>query len=227
MHAEILNLHDENPHLRHIRTAADALERGGIVLSPTETGYCLMGDPRLETTHKAFLLMRQAHPNKKPFALLCRDIAQASSCTQISTSVFRIATRAFPGPYTFVLEANRNTPKFAGGPKRKTVGIRISSHPITQALMKEYDNPLLITSVTDAQELSEEHYFDEESRPTEDAWWARAETICAHFQRGIEVALGSNHSVPMHVSTIIDFTQDPVTIIRDGGWDLNFLGLRT
>jgi tRNA threonylcarbamoyl adenosine modification protein (Sua5/YciO/YrdC/YwlC family) len=223
MPALFLPIHEENPHTRNIRMAADALDKGGVVLLPTETGYCLVGDAKLESTHRTFLSLRQAHPNKKPFSLLCRDLQQTGQCAVLTTSVYRIATRAFPGPFTFILETNRHTPKFAGTPKRKSVGIRISSHLVAQAVIDAFGSPLLITSITDAEELELTDYFDDEQQ--RDAWWTDAEAIAARFRDGIQVVLASSRPVPMRVSTVIDFTQDPAIVLRDGGWGTDIIGI--
>jgi tRNA threonylcarbamoyl adenosine modification protein (Sua5/YciO/YrdC/YwlC family) len=203
--------------------AADALQKGHVILCPTETGYCLLGDARRESTLKTFLMLRQAHPAKKPFSLLCKDIPQMGQVANMTTSIFRVATRAFPGPFTFILESNRRTPKFAGSPKRNSLGIRISSHPVVEALFEEFPEPLLITSITDAEELEITDYFNDDEQI--DAWWTNAEQICSRFPSGIAIALASTDSVPMRVSTVVDFTQEPPTIVRDGGWDREILGL--
>lgn len=225
METTILPVHGKNPQPRNIRIAADAIEKGEIVLIPTETGYCFVGDAKLESTRKSFLALREAHPNKKPFSILCKDIAQASSCALITTTIYRIATRAFPGPFTFILEINRNTPKFAGGPKRKSVGVRISSNQVTRDLINYFGRPLLITSVTDVEELEEQSYFEENnSNDHELPWWVDAYSICEHFKGMVPFALAAEESVPLKASTIIDFTQSPAVIIRDGGWDMSHIG---
>ncbi len=152
---QILNIHQKNPEKRHIKTATSVLEMGGIVLAPSETGYCFLGNASLESTHSRFLQLRPGHPKNKPFSLLCTNIAQVSKIAYLSTQVFRIATRVWPGPYTFILQCNKNTPKIAAGPKRKTVGIRISNHPVIENILNEFQHPLLVTSVTDEDEIIE------------------------------------------------------------------------
>ncbi len=223
MSAQVLQIHEDNPHPRHIRMAADSLAKGRVVLCPTETGYCLLGDARLESTHKTFLSLRQAHPTKKPFSLLCKNLQQVGMVANVTTSIYRVATRVLPGPYTFVLETNRRTPKFAGTHKRTSVGVRFSSHNVVQALFEYFPDPLLVTSITDAEELEITDYFNDEEQL--DAWWTDASEICARFSQGIDVALASTSPIPMRVSTVIDFTQDPAVILRDGGWDSEVLGI--
>lgn len=221
---QILKVHDGNPNPRNIAQAAQALDRGELVLCPTETGYCLFGDAQLESTHTRFLRLRQAHPKHKPFSLLCSSIGQVAKCAQLETTVFRAASRVLPGPFTLILPANRHTPLFAAGPKRKTVGIRISNHPVAAHLVEAFEKPVLITSVTDAEEILADHYYDPDD-PAADHWWTSPESICAKFKNEISIALSSDEPCPLRVSTVVDFSQSPPQVLRDGGWDLAELGM--
>lgn len=219
-----LKVHEKNPEKRHIKTAVELLESGKIILVPTDTGYCFIGDSSKESSHNNFLILRPSHPKNKPFSLVCKDISQVSQIAQVSSQIFRIATRIWPGPYTLILECNKNTPKVAAGPKRKTVGIRIPSHPVLQSLIHEFQNPLLITSVTDEDELIAEDYFEEDDQSS--AWWTNVHEICARAPKGsIALALENDEPVPLKVSTIIDFSQEPPVLVRDGGWELDFIDL--
>jgi len=219
----ILKLHGDEPELRHLRHACEALNNEKIVLVPTETGYCLVGDPNSARVFKHFLDLRQAHPRQKPFSVLCSNISQVTQVAAFDTTVFRIAKRILPGPYTFILHGHRDTPKHAGSSKTKSVGVRISSHPAAAKLCAEFGHPLLITSVTDTEELQSEHYYD--SRDNSDAWWASGERIVEHFKNKIDVAFCGPEPIPMRSSTVVDFTQNPAAVVRDGGWPLEELGL--
>lgn len=218
----ILDVHEDNPEPRLIRRAADSLANGDLILIPTDTGYSFVGDPNLESTLKRFLAFRPRHPVKQPFSLLCQDLAQCSNVALLDTRVYRIATRAFPGPFTFVLETRRTTPKYVAQGKPRTVGIRIPDHNVARSLLACFGGPLLVTSVTADSELDDGRYFDGHD---EDAWWTEVDNICDHYGTVCDLALRNDKPVPMHVSTVIDFTTDPATIVRDGGWDLEPLGI--
>src|SRR4029077_1911819 len=68
-----------------------------------------------------------------------------------SQTAFRLAQRIFPGPYTLVVPATRNVPKTLTDTKRRTVGIRVTSHPIAQALAHGLGRPLLTSSAIDPE----------------------------------------------------------------------------
>jgi tRNA threonylcarbamoyl adenosine modification protein (Sua5/YciO/YrdC/YwlC family) len=219
---QILKVHTQNPEKRHIKNACQFIENGKVILIPSETGYCYVGDANKETTQNIFLKLRPHHHKNKPFSLICDSLSTVSQIAQLHTQVYKIAKKILPGPYTLILEANRNTPKLASGTKRKTVGIRISSNPILRELMLEIQKPLLITSITDQEELIAEDYFDKEEQSN--SWWTNVDEICSRNIKGlVSLALESDEIVPIHVSTVIDFSEDPPVLIRDGGWNIEFL----
>jgi tRNA threonylcarbamoyl adenosine modification protein (Sua5/YciO/YrdC/YwlC family) len=219
----ILKIHGEPPNPKHLAFAAEILRKGEIVLAPTETGYCFMGDAQKDSVYETLLKLRQAHPRQKPFSLLCSSIKQIASLAHLDTPTFRLASRALPGPVTLILNSNRNTPQFSGGPKRKTVGVRISQHAVAQGLAEEFGEPLVLTSVTDAQELLEDSYFEDVQDP--DSWWVQPAAILNKFRHGIGCALEWHEFVPLRVSTVVDLTEGAPQILRDGGWEIEHLGL--
>ncbi len=221
---QFLSIHQKNPDKRQIRKVIEIIDSGGIVLSPSETGFCFLGSAAIDSTHEKFLKLRPGHPKNKPFSLLCKEISQVSKVAYLTTQTFRIASRVWPGAYTFILPCSKNTPKVAAGPKRKTVGVRISNHPIIENIFKELDQPLLVKSVTDEEELIEQDYFSEDTK--ENSWWTNVHEICKQAPKGlINVAIDDGESIPIKVSSIIDFSQDPPALIRDGGIDSELIGI--
>jgi tRNA threonylcarbamoyl adenosine modification protein (Sua5/YciO/YrdC/YwlC family) len=212
----LLKIHGTPPNAKHLNAACDALRRGKIVLAPTETGYCFFGDAAKNSSYESFWDLRQAHPKTKPFSILCASLKQMSEISLMSTPVFRDASRAFPGPYTFVLPANKETPQHGKGTARKTVGLRISLNPVASALVEEFGLPLVVTSVTDAEELIQEHYYEDVQTP--DSWWVNPDQILQKFKGKIDLCLEWHELVPLRVSTVIDYTSGEAVKVRDGGW---------
>jgi hypothetical protein len=68
-------------------------------------------------------------------ALICPDLSSASQYGHLNQTAFRLAQRIFPGPYTLVVPATREVPRTLTDAKRRTVGIRITSHPIASAIV--------------------------------------------------------------------------------------------
>lgn len=146
-------VHPVTPQKRTIDQIVEELRNGEIFIVPTDTVYafvCLMHHP-----HAINELYRiKGIPTTQHLSLLCRDVAMASYYAHgIPNAVFRFMKNVLPGPYTFILQANRNVDRRQTG-KKKTVGIRIVNHPLHLALMERLDVPLISTSITVKEEIT-------------------------------------------------------------------------
>ena len=224
MAVSLLPIHQDTPHRQTLAKAAECLRRGGILLCPTDTGYAFLGSSQEAAIPARFLSIRPGHPKTKPFSLLCKDLSEVAKIALLPSTVYRVAQRAFPGPYTFILEAVKATPRGILGEKRKSVGVRVPAHPVVRALLEDTGCPLLVSSVTDEDELVEGGYFRKESEDTT-SWWTSAQEIVSRHKSLIGLALESPEPVPLVVSTVIDFTVNPPRLVRSGGWDLGALGI--
>ncbi|MEY4065128.1 MAG: hypothetical protein RIR26_1336 [Pseudomonadota bacterium] len=218
---EILFLQGRGINSRHIEKAKSVLESGDFVVIPTETGYCYAGLAHHKRTHQNLLALRLAHPQNKPFSLLCKDAKQISEIAEVSTASFRMINKVLPGPFTLVLPSLKKTPAASLGAFRGTVGVRMTSHPLTRALLESVDSPLMVTSVTDAEELEQESYSETESDETPDRWWTTAEGILSHSNNKVPLLLSGEEPLVMRFSTVIDLSREnEIHILRDGGWPL-------
>lgn len=127
------------------------LHRGEVYILPTDTVYAfcaLLSAPR--AINEIYRLKRMKEG--APLSLLCRDLAMASQYAQsIPQPLFRFIKAHAPGPYTFILHANRQVDRRGVG-KRKEVGIRFVNHPLHAALMEQLDRPLVSSSIIQADE---------------------------------------------------------------------------
>lgn len=193
----LIEIHPETPQKRTVEQIAEGLKRGKVYILPTDTVYalvCLVDQPRsiLE------LYKLKGLDEGKHLSLLCRDVAMASGyATGIPGNVFRFMKNQTPGPYTFILKANRYMDKRGTG-KKKTVGIRIVDHPLHRALMEILELPLASTSLT----MSEEYYTDPED--LERIYGKRVEGV---VNGGIR---------PHEYSTILDCTDGDFHLLRRG-----------
>jgi tRNA threonylcarbamoyl adenosine modification protein (Sua5/YciO/YrdC/YwlC family) len=221
---KVLVMHGRSINERNIELTAQALNNGQIVVLPTETGYCFAGVASRKYSHTKLWELRCAHPKTKPFSLLCLDAKAASEVARVSTPAFRLMNKLLPGPFTLILPVHRDTPNFSTGAHKGTIGIRITAHPITRNILEAVNAPLVVTSVTDADELAEEGYTDEHYDSQLERWWTTPEGIDAHTKGGVEIVMGQQEPLPIKHSSIIDLSDDEnPQVIRDGGWPLEGL----
>ena len=65
----------------------------------------------------------------------------------LDNSAFRAIKAATPGPYTFILPATPEVPRRLAHAKKRSVGVRITEHPVAQAILRELGEPLLSSTL--------------------------------------------------------------------------------
>jgi tRNA threonylcarbamoyl adenosine modification protein (Sua5/YciO/YrdC/YwlC family) len=187
------------PSQRKIDLAIEILHRGGVAAYPTDSIYALGCAIESREGIEKIYRAKDMHKNQR-LALICPDLSTASEFGLFSQTAFRLAQRIFPGPYTLVVPATHAVPRTLTHDKRRTVGIRITSHPIAQAIAKALGRPLLTTSAL-APETHE---------PCRDA-----EEILEAFGKHIDMVIDSEQT-PAEPSTVLEVDGDTITLIRQG-----------
>jgi tRNA threonylcarbamoyl adenosine modification protein (Sua5/YciO/YrdC/YwlC family) len=187
------------PAPRKIAQAVDVLHGGGVAAYPTDSIYAL--GCAIEARDAIERIYRAKGMNKNQrLALICPDLSTASEFGLFSQTAFRLAQRLFPGPYTLVVPATRAVPKTLTDHKRRTVGIRVTSHPIAQALAKGLGRPLLTTSAI----APETHEVCRD-----------ADEILETFGKFLDVVIDTAQT-PSEPSTVLEVDGDQITLIRQG-----------
>ncbi len=140
--SQFFAIHPETPQSRLIQQAVSIIQRGGVVVYPTDSAYalgCQLGDKKAMERIRRIRSLREDHN----FTLVCRDLSELGTYARVDNAVYRLLRHATPGAYTFVLEATREVPRRLVQPKRKTIGLRVPNHPIPQALLEALDEPLM------------------------------------------------------------------------------------
>jgi tRNA threonylcarbamoyl adenosine modification protein (Sua5/YciO/YrdC/YwlC family) len=205
--AEFIKIYEENPNPRAIKRVVEVLEKGGLVIYPTDTVYGLGCDI---TNYKALdkiARIKGVKLEKANWSFICPDLSNLSDYVrQIETATFKILKRALPGPYTFILPSNNRLPK--GFKKKKTVGIRIPDNAISQALVVALGNPIVSTSIYDEDELLE--------------YTTDPELIFEKWQKLVDVVIDGGYGGNV-ASTVIDLSKDEPEVLREGKGDLDIL----
>ncbi len=186
------------PPARKIERAVEIVHGGGVAAYPTDSIYALGCALEARDAIERIYRMKKMAKNQR-LALICPDLSTASRYGQFSQTAFRLAQRIFPGPYTLVVPATREVPKTLTDAKRRTVGIRITSHPIAQALAVARGRPLLTTSAISL----------ESGEPCRDA----EEVLEAFPNLDLVIDSEATNAEP---STVIEVDGDQITVLRQG-----------
>jgi tRNA threonylcarbamoyl adenosine modification protein (Sua5/YciO/YrdC/YwlC family) len=187
------------PSPRKIAAAVEVLHRGGVAAYPTDSIYALGCAIEARDAIERIYRAKDMKKNQR-LALICPDLSSASEYGMFSQTAFRLAQRIFPGPYTLVVPATRSVPRTLTDHKRRTVGIRVTSHPIAQALAQGLGRPLLTSSAI-APSTGE---------PCRDA-----DEILDAFGKHIDAVIDTEQT-PAEPSTVIEVDGDNITLIREG-----------
>ena len=118
--------------------------------------------------------------------------------------------RSTPGPFTFILEATKEVPRRLSHPSRRTIGLRVPDHRVTQALLALLGQPLLATTLI----------APGEHEPMNDP-----QAIRARMQKTVQAVVDAG-ACPMQPTTVIDLTGDEPVLVRLGRGDAARLGLQ-
>ena len=128
-----------------LRVASAALRAGGVIAYPTEAVWGLGCDPRNERAVDKLLTLKR-RDWRKGLILVAADFAQLEPFVQLpSRTAQKRAFNTWPGPATWIFPASDHTPMWISG-ERDSVAIRVSAHPVVQALCLAYGGPIVSTS---------------------------------------------------------------------------------
>lgn len=200
--AKYFDVHPENPQSRLIAKAVEIVRFGGLIAYPTDSCYalgCQIGNKEGIDRIKQI----RGLDDKHHFTLVCREFAQLGQFVHIDNAVFRAVKSATPGSYTFILPATREVPRRLLHPKKKTVGVRISAHPVAQSLVAELGEPLLSSTLLLPGEVD----------PRTEGW-----EIKEVLDHQVDAVLDSG-DCGADPTTVVDFSQAQPEVVRRGAGD--------
>lgn len=141
-----LYIHPETPQKRLIEQAVSALGKGALIAYPTETTYalgCGIGEKSALDRLKQIRRLDAKHQ----FTVMCQDLSVLSTYAKVDKADYRLLKTHTPGPYTFILQATSEVPRRLLHPKKRTIGIRVSTDPVCLALLEAYGAPIMTSTL--------------------------------------------------------------------------------
>ena len=141
-----LHIHPENPQARLITQAVERIRAGDVVVYPTDAAYAIGCQIGNKSAMERIAQIRGLGP-KHQYAIMCCDLSDIATYAKVDNAMYRLLKNNTPAVTTFILPATSEVPKRLMHPKKKTIGLRIPSNPIAQALLKELGEPLLTSTL--------------------------------------------------------------------------------
>jgi tRNA threonylcarbamoyl adenosine modification protein (Sua5/YciO/YrdC/YwlC family) len=202
--AKLIAIHPQNPQQRLVTQVVEVLKAGGVIAYPTDSGYALgtmLGNKNgLEKIRQIRSLSK-----RHDFTLMMRDLSHIGEYAKLNNNAFRLLKKILPGAYTFILQGSRDVPKRLLHEKKKTIGVRVSSHGVVQALLEELGEPLMSVSLI----LKGFEFYD--INDVQDAVDSQVDLII------------DDGYCPPEPTTVIDLSGEAVVIIRHGAGDTSLI----
>ncbi len=195
----LIQIHPENPQPRLIKQVVETLQKGGIIIYPTDTIYGIGCDILQHKAIERICRLKKVDPKKAQMSFICPDLSHLSDyAKQLPTSTFRLLKEHLPGPYTFILNASKMVPKILQS-KKDTIGLRVPDNKIACAIIAELGRPILSSSLPGDMV---EDYTD-------------PQIMFENFGNDVDLVIdgGIGGMIP---STIIDCTVEPPVVTRQG-----------
>jgi tRNA threonylcarbamoyl adenosine modification protein (Sua5/YciO/YrdC/YwlC family) len=200
----IINIHSENPQYRLIKQVVEVLEKGGVIAYPTDSGYALGCSLGNKNAMDKIINIRKLSKHHH-FTLMMKDLSHVGEYAKLNNSGFRLMKKILPGAYTFILEGTKDIPGRLLNGKRKTIGIRISSHPIVQSILDDLIEPMMSVSLI----IKGYEFYN-------------SNDVKAVLNGSIDLVIDAGHCPP-EPTTVIDISGDEALILREGEGSLEFV----
>jgi tRNA threonylcarbamoyl adenosine modification protein (Sua5/YciO/YrdC/YwlC family) len=197
--AQYFHIHPKDPQPRLVRRAVEIVRQGGLIVYPTDSAYSFGCQLDNKAALDRIRRIRQLEEDHN-FTLVCIGLSQISTFAKINNEAFRLIKTLTPGPYTFILQATRETPRRLQHSKRKTIGIRLPNNPITMALASELQEPLFSSTLI---------------LPGHEEAMSDPEEIRQRLEKEVDLIVDSG-VVAYQPTTIIGFTEAKPELIRLG-----------
>ncbi|MEZ5525648.1 MAG: L-threonylcarbamoyladenylate synthase [Pseudomonadales bacterium] len=202
--SQFFQIHPDNPQQRLIKQAVEIINKGGVIVYPTDCAYalgCHIGDK------KAVDRIRQIRKldDKHNFTLVCSDLSEVATYAKVDNTTYRLLKAHTPGAYTFILNATSEVPRRLLHPKRRTIGLRLPEHNITQALLDTLGEPLMSTSLI----------MPGDAYPMTDPY-----DIRATLEHQVDLIIDGGYC-GMEATSVINLTDEAPEVVRVGMGDVS------
>lgn len=206
--ADVLKIHPDDPQPRLVKRVAECLRAGGVIAYPTDSSYalgCALGEKAAIERIRRIRGFGREHF----FSLMCRDLSEIATYAKVDNVSFRLLKTLTPGPYTFVLPATREVPRWLWHPKRKTIGIRVPDHRSANALADAVGAPIMSVTLL---------------LPGDDLPLSDPQQVSDRIGKLVDLIVDSG-ACEVEPTTVLDMTQDVPKVLRQGRGPVDQLGL--
>ncbi len=122
--------------------AINVLEKGGLIIYPTDTAYGLGADIRQEdAVLKVYRVKRR--PLSKPLTIALASVEMIPEYAEVDERLLKFISRFLPGRVTFILRKKGSVPDLVNP---KAIGIRVPDNEVALELIRRFGRAITATS---------------------------------------------------------------------------------
>lgn len=188
-----------NPREDAIQEAARIICSGGVVVFPTTSLYGLAVDASNPAAVEKLFVIKQ-RPLDKPILILVPDLGDVQNLVQeIPLAAKQIMTALWPGKLTLIFKADsRLLPGLTAGTGK--IGIRLPVYPVARLLVHAVGKPITATSANISGQIG----------------CSRIEDLDPAVAASVDLILDGGPLEGGAGSTVLDVSQDPPVLLREG-----------
>ncbi len=180
---------------KYIKMAVSSLNNGDVIVYPTDTLYGFGVDA---TNSDAIQKLNRLKGRSQPLSIVLENVSAISTYAEITPEIETELEDLFPGEYTVLLPSIKSDLSPLVFNSSPLVGIRIPFHFFPLQLVKEFRKPVITTSIN-----------RHGTTPLNDVTQVEVDFP------NVDIFEDNDHT-PSQGSTIIDMSQNPFKIIRQG-----------
>lgn len=144
----LFSIYPHNIDVRIITKIADLLSNGGVVIVPTDSVYSFACSIEGQKNYDRLLALKNMKKSDATFSLSFFNHSELAKYVDINNATFRFIKRNEQGIFTYIVKTNKNFPQqvLKG---RNHFGVKITRHPVLQAILEQLSIPLITASVKD------------------------------------------------------------------------------
>ena len=206
----ILNL-DKTASHQVIKETIAVLEKGGLVIYPTETCYGVGVDATNQVAVDK-LLKYKDRPAGKAISIAVADQEMAARYVHLNETARNLYKNFLPGPLTVISLSKGEVAKGLEA-EDNTLGVRVPDYPLILELLREYDRPITATSANVAAQKTPYALAD------------ILDNISKQRRRLIDLILDAGVLPRNPPSTVVNTTLNELALIRQGRISLDDMGV--
>lgn len=199
MKTQVIRLKNDDINKDDLSVISNVFKSGGLCVFPTETVYGLGANGLDEDACKKIFEVK-GRPQDNPLILHIGDISQLDELVEdVSEDAKKLIEKFWPGPITFIFNRSSIVPNMVTA-GLDTVAIRMPSHPIANAILKDVRLPIAAPSANIS------------GRPS----ITKFNRVIEEFSDKVDAIVDGGSSDYGIESTVVDTTTNPPMILRPG-----------